>query len=376
MALSSEFVREQEQLTAKSNQLHLVQFWREKDDIEHLKPRPRPQPFLWRWADMLPHLQWAGKAVGVEDAERRGLLFANPGLGGKYYATQTLLGAYSLYNPGETAAVHRHTASASRFVIAGDGGFTTVNGEKCVMARGDLIINPAGLWHDHGNEGTEPVIWMDVLDIPYTESLNCAYFEFDYFEEVAGTNSRERIRKSTQTIRFPDGYSEKIFALGGIVPLFGDEDRARGNHSAKYHYKWETTREALLRLKTEKGTPYDGVMVEYCDPRTGKSVMPNMSFRAQLLRAGERTLPYRDTTSAIYCVLEGEGTTRVGDITLDWQENDVFVIPNWMWREHINKPGKDAVLYSVSDSPIITRGGLFRQQAKTPAGEILDLVAF
>jgi len=129
-------------------------------------------------------------------------------------------------------------------------------------------------------------------------------------------------------------------------------------------------------MKGEKGTPYDGVMVEYCDPRTGKSVMPNMSFRAQLLRTGERTLPYRDTTSAIYCVLEGEGSTRVGDVTLDWQENDVFVIPNWMWREHVNKSGKEAVLYSVSDSPIITRGGLFRQQAKTAAGDVLDLVAF
>ena len=105
--------------------------------------------------------------------------------------------------------------------------------------------------------------------------------------------------------------------------------------------------------------------------------MPNMSFRAQLLRPGEATEPYRDTTSAIYCVLEGEGKTRVGDTVLEWQENDVFVVPNWLWREHINgSASKPAVLYSVSDSPILERGGLFRQQAKTKDGAVLDLVAF
>ncbi len=90
-------------------------------------------------------------------------------------------------------------------------------------------------------------------------------------------------------------------------------------------------------MKGHEGSPYDGIIVEYCDPSSGRSVMPNMSFRAQMLRAGEATQPCRDTTSAIYCVIEGKGHTEVGDVRLDWEENDVFVVPNWMWRRHVNE---------------------------------------
>ncbi len=226
MEPSSSLAREQEYLRAKSKELHLVQFWSEREEIENLVPRRTPVPYIWHWRDMRPQLDWAGRALGVEDAERRALLFANPGLGGKYHATHTLLGAFSLYNVGETAPVHRHTPCASRFAISGEGGYTTVNGEKCAMGRGDLILTPAGLWHDHGNDGPDPLIWMDVLDLPYVESLNCSYFEFDYFEEVAQSNSADDAKRTTQTIRYPAGYSEQVYGHGGIVPLFGD-GRAR-----------------------------------------------------------------------------------------------------------------------------------------------------
>lgn len=377
MQLTEELAREQEFLSEKSRELNLVQFWSDREEIENLKPRPVPVPHIWHWRDMRPQLDWAGKVLGVDDAERRALLFANPGLGGKYHATQTLLGAYSLYNPGETAPIHRHTPCASRFAISGDGGYTTVNGEKCMMSRGDLILTPAGLWHDHGNEGTDPLIWMDVLDLPYVESVNCSYFEFDYYEEPEQSNSGDRVKKTTQTVRYQPGYSEQIYARGGIVPLFGDDNRGQGKHSPKYHYRWETTREALFGMKEHPGSPYEGIMVEYCDPTTGKPVMPNMSFRVQLLRGGETTLPCRDTTSAIYCCIEGSGYTQVGDVRLEWEENDVFVVPNWMWRHHVNgSPDREAVLYSVSDLPIIKRGGLFRQQAQTEDGDVIDLATF
>jgi gentisate 1,2-dioxygenase len=379
MELTAELAREQEFLGARSKELHLVQFWSDREEIENLVPRPTPEPFIWHWRDMEPQLAGAGKVLGVEDAERRALLFANPGLGGKYHATRTLLGAYSLYNPGETAPVHRHTPCASRFAISGDGGFTTVNGEKCVMDRGDLILTPAGLWHDHGNDGTDPLIWMDVLDLPYVESLNCSYFEFDYSEAPDDqSNSAMRAERTTQSVRYPAGYSEQVYARGGILPMFGDDGRSQGGrHSPKYHYRWETTREALFAMKDHDGSPYEGIMVEYCDPTTGRPVMPNMSFRVQMLRGGEATLSCRDTSSAIYCCIEGSGYTEVRDVRLEWQENDVFVIPNWMWRRHVNgSPDREAVLYSVSDFPIIDRASLLRRQVKNEQGDIVDVVSF
>ena len=67
--------------------------------------------------------------------------------------------------PGETAPAHRHTASALRFMIEGEGAFTVVGGERTIMRRGDFVITPAWAFHDHGNSGNEPCAWLDGLDI-------------------------------------------------------------------------------------------------------------------------------------------------------------------------------------------------------------------
>jgi gentisate 1,2-dioxygenase len=165
-------------LARDAKSLNLVEFWAQRGDIELRAPRSRVQPFKWAWSDIEPRLRAAAHLVPIEEAERRALVFSNPGLGGKPYISHTLFAAYSLYNPGETAPVHRHTPSASRFVLEGSGGYTTVGGEKLTMSRGDLILTPSGLWHDHGNEGQEAVIWVDVLNVPLVESLDATIFEF------------------------------------------------------------------------------------------------------------------------------------------------------------------------------------------------------
>jgi gentisate 1,2-dioxygenase len=63
--------------------------------------------------------------------------------------------------PGETAPNHKHTIGAVRLIIEGEGGFTTVGGERCPMEKGDVILTPAGRWHQHEHAGTAPVIWLD-----------------------------------------------------------------------------------------------------------------------------------------------------------------------------------------------------------------------
>ena len=182
-----------ETLSRDAKSLNLVEFWKERADIELLKPRNRAVPHRWRWAEIEPSLRVASRTVPIEECERRALVFANPGLDGKPFITNTLFAAYSLYNPGEQAPVHRHTPSASRFVLEGDGGFTVVEGEKLPMARGDLILTPNGTWHDHGNDGTEPVIWVDVLNVPLVEALNGTVFEFNYTERDPLTNTGEPV---------------------------------------------------------------------------------------------------------------------------------------------------------------------------------------
>jgi gentisate 1,2-dioxygenase len=140
-------------------------------------PRPRVRPFLWRWAEIKPLLMRAGELVTPDRrVERRTLGLINPSVAGKT-ATHTLLTAVQLLLPGECAPAHRHSPAAIRFIIQGKGAYTTVEGEKCPMEPGDLILTPSWTWHDHGSEASGPVAWMDGLDIPLIRSLDTMFYE-------------------------------------------------------------------------------------------------------------------------------------------------------------------------------------------------------
>jgi gentisate 1,2-dioxygenase len=360
-------------LSQDAKALNLVEFWEQRADVELLQPRNRAKPFRWKWTDIEPRLRVAAKTVPIEECERRALVFANPGLEGKPYITNTLFAAYSLYNPGERAPVHRHTPSASRFVLEGDGGFTVVEGEKLRMSRGDLILTPTGTWHDHGNDGDQAVIWVDVLNVPLVESLNATQFEFDYTESDEQSNSGAPIPRTLQTIRHPDDHSQKLYGTGGIKPLFVSHRRGPTEHSPMFVYRWAETKSALQRLKGYAGSPYEGVIFEYIDPVTGGSVMPTMSFRCQMLQADQKTLAHRKTASTVYCVLEGEGYTEVEGQRLEWKRNDVFTVPGWLWHSHQNTSAQDAFLYSVTDEPAVRKLGLFREEGRMADGKTVPV---
>jgi gentisate 1,2-dioxygenase len=68
--------------------------------------------------------------------------------------------------PGEIANAHRHVAFAMRWGIEGDETYTSVAGQKMMLGAGDLILTPSWEWHYHGNDGSQPGIWLDSLDIP------------------------------------------------------------------------------------------------------------------------------------------------------------------------------------------------------------------
>lgn len=359
-----------EGLHRQANQLHLLPFWTLRAEVELVEPRSAALPYIWRWAEIAPLLRASAELVTIEEAERRALLFANPTLGGKAYMTSTLYGALQLIRPGESAPCHRHTPSASRFILEGSGGFTTVEGEKCRMSPGDLIMTPNWTWHDHGNDGAEDVIWFDMLDVPLVEKLDGTFFDFDYRE--ASPTSGEPVKRSHQSIKKPLDYSDTLYSTGGVAPKFVSD--SQGEASPLFVYKWENVRDALGRLAAHPGSPYDGIVVEYTNPLTGGPAMPTMSFRMQLLRPGERTLAHRHTSSSVYCVVQGNGHTLVGGTRLEWTKNDVFAIPGWVWHEHANlQRDEEAILYSVSDMPTMKKLGLYREQGRTPAGDTVTI---
>ena len=107
----------------------------------------------WRWRDIEPFTERAAKEVAIEDVERRALILANPAFGGATVTTQNLIGAFTVLEPGDKAVPHRHTAAAIRFSTRAEGAVTIVNGRRCEMKEGDLVLTPPMCWHGHINQG-------------------------------------------------------------------------------------------------------------------------------------------------------------------------------------------------------------------------------
>lgn len=354
--------------------VHMTDFAVVQNELEIAEPLEYAVPHIWKWREVSPWLDAVYNGVSLEEVHRRTLALSNPGLRGRPFALSTLLTSMSMYYPNDIAGVHRHMANASRFMLEGNKAYTTVGGEKCPLERGDLVITPNGEWHDHGNDGDAPIVWVNVLDIPLVETLNAIFTEWEYYEESTGTNSGAPVARKSQSFMRAPGFSDKIFGVGGIVPRCGVEERGRGVHSPKYLYRWERTREILHNLRGEAGNPYDGIVVEYSNPLDGGSVVPTMSFEAKMLRAGEATKTHRHTSNSVYCVIEGSGFTEVDGKRLDWERNDIFVVPGWKWHRHTNTSStNDACLYSVSDTPVHHKLHMYREQARSDSGEVTEV---
>jgi gentisate 1,2-dioxygenase len=123
------------------------------------------KPFQWRYRDLRAELIRAGDLVPVEKAERRVLALVNPGFSADRLATlPSIFFGLQLIKPGERAPSHLHIPAAARVIMEGEGAYTSVEGEEVLMDEGDLILTPPHFWHDHGHDGRDPMIWMDVLD--------------------------------------------------------------------------------------------------------------------------------------------------------------------------------------------------------------------
>ena len=335
----------------------MAPLWTAQEQILRDEPKSKAVPHLWRWSDIRPRALRAGELVGTQEAERRVLRLLNPGVTDRTATTNPLFAGIQIVLPGEIARAHRHTPSALRFIIEGEGGYTNVNGEPLPMYPGDLVLTPSWTWHDHANDTSKPMIWLDGLDFPLVRLLESGFYE-EYPEE-------------TQAIGEARGSSLTKYGTGALRPTW-EEHTAR--HSPLMHYPWQQTRSALERLVgMAAGSPYDGIVLEYTNPITGGPVMPTMACHIQILRPGERTKAHRHTASAVYHVVEGSGSTIVDGQQLEWEAKDVFCVPGWAFHEHPNASStQPAFLFSYTDAPVLHALDLFREQPH-PEGSQGDL---
>jgi gentisate 1,2-dioxygenase len=299
-------------------------------------------PYLWNWAATWPWLQEAGRLITAKEAERRVLVLENPGLRGKTRITHSLYAGLQLIMPGEVAPSHRHSQSALRFVMHGQGAYTAVDGEKVTMNVGDFIITPSWTFHDHGNPTDEPMVWLDGLDLAIVELLDAQFMEkgqtdSSVIDRAAGTN---------------------LARFGNTMKPV--EYKPRTRTSPLFWYPYERTREALETMKTQ-GDAHQcwGHKLQYTNPVTGDWAIPTMGTFMQLLPAGFRGKPYRSTDSTVYVAVEGTGRCIVNGESMAFGPKDVFICPSWM--PYQLEVDADTVLFSYSDRPVQQALDLWRE---------------
>jgi len=327
---------------------NLAPLWEELHVLVPAQPHTPVKAVKWDYDEVRPLLMEAGGLITADEAERRVLMLRNPGLGGQAAITQSLYGGFQLILPGEVARTHRHSQSALRFIIEGEGAYTTVGGEKIPMRPGDLVLTPSWNWHDHGNDTDKPMVWLDGLDIPLI-----SFFEAGFFE-AANVESQEPSQ--------PLGDSLARFG-SGLAPV---DWRPKAKASPMLHYSYERTREVLEAMRrADPADPCHGWKMRYINPTSGGSPMATIGAFIQMLPPGEATAPYRSTDATVFAVVEGSGTSTIGDVTIEWKPRDVFVAPSWVWQSH--HAHGEATLFSFSDRPVQQVLDLWREERRVPA---------
>ena len=308
------------------------------------QPLTPAKPAIWKYKQARPHLMEAGGLITAKEATRRVLILQNPGMPGESSITQSLFAGLQLIMPGEVAPSHRHSQSALRFVVEGNGAYTAVDGERTTMRPGDFIITPSWTWHDHGNPGKEPVVWLDGLDVRIV-ALFAAQFHEVYPEDM-------------QPISRSEGVSLARFG-NGLAPV--NATAPYGRTSPLFSYPYDRSRESLAKIaKDQDPDPCPGWKLEFINPLTGGHAMPTIATFLQLLPKGFRTQPYRSTEGTVYAVAEGEGRARIAGESFDFEAKDTFVAPSWMPLELEAK--SETVLFSFSDRPGQEAMGLWREK--------------
>jgi gentisate 1,2-dioxygenase len=307
------------------------------------KPSRSTLPVRWRYRDIRPQLLRAGELTPIEKAERRVLVLCNPGLGiENMKATPTIYIGLQLILPGEVAPNHRHTPSAVRFVVEGQGAFTVVDGEKLPMERGDLILTPPWLWHEHGHEGNGPVVWLDALDLPLVYGIEASY----------------SIEGRSQTVDKPAGLGIARFGQGGVVPYRSLDERRSGYPMLRF--PWRNVKQSLAQLAavTDKS---EAVQLAYVNPETGRECLPTLGFSALQLRAGEDLRLPKRSASAVLHVIEGNGTAVIDGSSLPFAEADTFAVPTHAEvRLKNGSPLSPTYLFIVDDAPLQRKMGIYQ----------------
>ena len=333
----------------------MTPLWLTREGLMPFHPQPRAVPHLWRWADLLPLAARSADLVPVgRGGERRAISLGNPGLAGDPYTTPTLWAAIQYLAPREDAPEHRHTQSAFRFVLEGEGVWTVVDGDPVAMRRGDLLLTPGWAFHGHQNVSDAPMAWLDGLDIPLVAETDQGFFEFGP-DQVRTTATPDR------------SASERLWGQPGLTPVALAGARPA---SPLVAYRWAHTDAALAAQLELEGEGLPGVLepghaaVRYTSPASGGDALTTMRTEFHRLAAGAATRRSRTSASSVWQVFDGAGSVRLNDQEHPLERGDIIAVP--AWTEFSLTAAGQLDLFTFSDAPVFEKLNLLRT-------EVMDL---
>jgi gentisate 1,2-dioxygenase len=292
--------------------------------------KKRVKAFHWKWTKierlLFQSLEFQNKLpAGQAGAERRIIRLQNPGLDCET-VTETMSMSVQLLMPGEFARPHRHTP----------------------VAPGDLILTPYMQWHEHGNDGSEPGIWIDGLDFPMVR-----YFDAVIKEDI---EVPQEYKKRT-------GTSVRRFSSPGLRPSWIPQSELQ--RESLVHFRWENTEKTLFALADGGDfSPTEDIILEYFNPTNGDSVFYTIGCYIQMIRPEIKTKEHKENVHKIYHVFRGKGETIIDGQKFKWSDGDFFVVPSGSWHYHENTSKNPAILFSLQDKPALKRLGLYREEIK------------
>jgi gentisate 1,2-dioxygenase len=321
---------------------HLAPLWMRLKSLVPKAPAPEGVAHRWAYEQVRPYLMESASLISAEEAERRVLILENPGLAGSSRIAGPLFSGLQLIMPGEVAPAHRHTQSALRFVLEGQGAYTAVEGEPTLMSPGDFVITPSWTWHHHGNESQGPMVWLDGLDIPMV-----AHF---------GATFREDHGDMKAAVSRPAGDSLARYGMG-LLPI---DYHTSSQNSPVFNYPYARTREALHTLANGSDPDsHQGHLMRYVNPVTGSWAMPTLAAMIRLLPRGFAGRTYQSSENAVFVGVEGRATLTVEQQTFELLPRDVVVVPGWL--PYSLAAAEDAVAFTFSDRVAQEKLGFFRE---------------
>ena len=335
-----------EALYAEMGPSGLTPLWESLHALVTPEPVSPALPWRWSFGEVRDFLMRAGDIISAEQAERRVLIMENPGIPRQSAITPSLYAGLQLILPGEVAPCHRHAQNALRFVMEGSGAFTALDGEKAVMEPFDLVLTPAGQWHDHGNQTDQPMIWLDGLDIPTVRLFDASFAErLDVAAHPESALAGDTLSRYGRNMR----------------PLRGSAADRRPANRPLFHYRYAEWRPALESLSSSAPVdPHLGHALEFLNPADGGAVLSTISAHVRNIPAGFETRPRRSTDGTVFVVVEGEGILLLEGREIALAPRDIVVVPSW--TRHQFQARSTLVMFAYSDKASQEKLDLYREQ--------------